>query len=214
MKHLQCLTLVILFWSCTPSKKKTFLDFEFGMTPSEYYQHTMDLRTKGVVELKSVTNRSSMGLLFVATPLGGVEADIIIHKMKLSNPDGSEFNFIGEVRGDIFFDGRKSSMTSISYEFKHHNNMYLNKADYDKLKKTLSEKYGTKFTEDNGLGDGNFYRAHWDKGDYVVEMVVDERPEYKKALLFYYAAGSLGKNLGRKIKEIKFKEENKVQNKY
>jgi hypothetical protein len=214
MKHLTYLTLAILFFSCSPSKKKTFLDFEFGMSPSEYYQHAMDLRNKGVVELKSVTNTSSMGLLFVATIQGGTEADLIIHNMKLKNSDGSEFNFVGEVRGDIFFDGKQSPMTSITYEFKHQNGAYLNKNDYEKLKVTLAGKYGKKFSEDNGLGDGDFYRAHWDNGDYAVEMVVDERPEYRKAELFYYAAGNLGKNLDRKVQEIKLKEENKVQNKF
>jgi hypothetical protein len=214
MKHLIYLAFAILFISCSPGKKRTFLDFDFGMSPSEYYQHAMDLRNRGFVELKPVTNTSSMGLLFVATPQGGTETDLMIHNMKLKNSDGSEFNFIGEVRGDIIFDGKQSPMTSITYEFKHQNGVYLDKNDYQKLKMTLAEKYGKKFSEDNGLGDGNFYRTHWDKGDYAVEMVVDERPEYRKAELFYYAAGDLGKNLDRKIQEIRLKEENEVQNKF
>ncbi|MFL5741920.1 MAG: hypothetical protein ACJ75B_16980 [Flavisolibacter sp.] len=214
MKVVSLFILAILLFSCTGSKKKTFLDFELGMTPSEYYEHAIDLKSKGVIELKSVTNTSAMGLLFVATPIGTTEADLIIHKMEFKNSDGTEFNFVGEVRGDVFFDGRQFPMTSISYEFKHQNGTFLNKTDYEKLKKTLSEKYGTGFVEDYGLGDGNFYRAHWDKGNYVVEMVVDERPEYRRAKLFYYASGSLGNNIDRKIQEIKNKEENKVQNKF
>lgn len=82
------------------------------------------------------------------------------------------------------------------------------------MKEALVLKYGSRYTEDNGTGDGGFYRATWDKGDYFLAMTVDERSESRRAEFFYSTAGNLGKNIESKIQERKNKTENKIKNKY
>lgn len=212
MKRFRLLIFLLLFYSCNSNKTKTFLDFYFGMTPSEYYDHVLDLTGKKIVTLKPLTNTNIGGLISVALPSGGNEFDVMVYEMKLPKQNGGEFDFLGEVRGDIVFDGNDYPMKDITYNFTYNTGLFLNKNDYDQLKITLAEKYGN-FSEYN---PGGIYYATWDKGDYAVQLIVDERPDYRKAELFYYAKGDLEKTLDKRTQEIKDKDKNKnkVDNNY
>jgi hypothetical protein len=168
-KHLIYLIISFIFLvGCTPSRIKTFLDFELGMTYVEYSNHAIELRRNLIIQDLNPNDYKSFN-----------------YSIKLSDSDYVHFN----VQAYVYPSGNLTMISGRSSQV-------LNLSQKKKLVEVFANRNGSPSTALTEYND-DIWRATWenDKNIDIRLVFTDSSKDETKTYFHFMASGNFNEKI-------------------